>query len=75
MATRRLTRAESAAQTRRRLVAAAVQRRPRSPQRIESHAILSEPWLPGDEFTETLKLRRGRILVKHSTAVDELYTS
>jgi long-subunit acyl-CoA synthetase (AMP-forming) len=37
-------------------------------ERIESKAILREPWLPGDELTETLKLRRRRILEKHSGA-------
>ena len=42
-------------------------------ERIQSHAILSEPWLPGDELTETLKLRRRRILDKHSETIDQLY--
>jgi long-subunit acyl-CoA synthetase (AMP-forming) len=42
-------------------------------ERIESHAILPEPWLPGDELTETLKLRRRRILDKHSRTIDQLY--
>jgi long-chain acyl-CoA synthetase len=42
-------------------------------ERIESHAILPEPWLPGDELTETLKLRRRHILDKHSDTIDQLY--
>ena len=42
-------------------------------ERIGSHAILSEPWRPGDELTETLKLRRRRILDKHSETIDRLY--
>jgi long-subunit acyl-CoA synthetase (AMP-forming) len=42
-------------------------------ERIESHAILSEAWLAGDELTETLKLRRRRILDKHSETIDRLY--
>lgn len=44
-------------------------------ERIESHAILQEPWLPGDELTETLKLRRRRILEKHSETIEHLYDS
>src|ERR1700679_3699837 len=27
-------------------------------ERIEAHAIVTDPWLPGAELTETLKLRR-----------------
>ena len=42
-------------------------------ERIESHAILHEPWVPGDELTETLKLRRRRILEKHSETIKRLY--
>jgi long-subunit acyl-CoA synthetase (AMP-forming) len=42
-------------------------------EQIETHAILTDPWLPGDELTETLKLRRQRILGKHSQTIDELY--
>lgn len=42
-------------------------------ERIESHAILTEPWLPGDELTETLKLRRQRIHQKHAKTIDQLY--
>jgi len=42
-------------------------------ERIEAHTILAEPWLPGDELTETLKLRRRQILNKHSEAIDQLY--
>lgn len=42
-------------------------------ERIESHTILPDPWLPGDELTETLKLRRRRIVHKHSDTIDNLY--
>lgn len=42
-------------------------------ERIGSHTILPDPWLPGDELTETLKLRRRRILDKHSETIDQLY--
>lgn len=35
-------------------------------ERIESHTILRDPWLPGNELTETLKLRRGHIVHKPS---------
>jgi long-chain acyl-CoA synthetase len=42
-------------------------------ERIESHAILPDPWLPGDELTETLKLRRHRIIDKHSDTIARLY--
>jgi long-subunit acyl-CoA synthetase (AMP-forming) len=49
---------------------------PRDPrERIEAHAILPDPWLPGDELTETLKLRRQRIVQKHSRAVAQLYNA
>jgi long-subunit acyl-CoA synthetase (AMP-forming) len=42
-------------------------------ERIEAHAILADPWLPGDELTETLKLRRRRILEKHFQTIAQLY--
>jgi long-subunit acyl-CoA synthetase (AMP-forming) len=42
-------------------------------ERIESHAILTQPWHAGDELTETLKLRRRHILDKHSEKIDQLY--
>ena len=42
-------------------------------ERIETHAILPDPWLPGDELTETLKLRRHRIHDKHSETIAQLY--
>ena len=43
-------------------------------ERIEMHTILPDPWLPGDELTETLKLRRRRILEKHAQAITGLYS-
>ena len=42
-------------------------------ERIEMHTILPDPWLPGDELTETLKLRRRQILEKHAKAITGLY--
>jgi long-subunit acyl-CoA synthetase (AMP-forming) len=44
-------------------------------EQIESHAILPDPWLPGEELTETLKLRRQRIHQKHSHAIVQLYST
>ena len=35
--------------------------------------LFSEPWRPGHELTETLKLRRRHILDKHSETIDRLY--
>ncbi|HEY1687323.1 MAG TPA: AMP-binding protein [Solirubrobacteraceae bacterium] len=42
-------------------------------ERIEAHAILAEPWLPGVELTETLKLRRTQIEALHAAQIDALY--
>jgi long-subunit acyl-CoA synthetase (AMP-forming) len=42
-------------------------------QQIKSHAILPEPWSPGDELTETLKLRRHHILNKYEHTINQLY--
>jgi long-chain acyl-CoA synthetase len=42
-------------------------------ERIERHAILSEPWQPGDELTDTLKLRRQRIAAKYAAQITSLY--
>jgi long-subunit acyl-CoA synthetase (AMP-forming) len=42
-------------------------------EQIEGHAILADPWLPGQELTETQKLRRHRILHKHSQTIAHLY--
>jgi long-chain acyl-CoA synthetase len=42
-------------------------------ERIESHAILPDPWLPSDELTETLKLRRRHIVDKHAQTIDQLH--
>lgn len=44
-------------------------------EQIRSHAILPEPWSPGDELTETLKLRRTHILRKHEDTVNQLYAT
>lgn len=42
-------------------------------ERIKTHAILAEPWTPGDELTETLKLRRRHIHDKHADTINQLY--
>jgi long-chain acyl-CoA synthetase len=42
-------------------------------EQIRRHTILGTPWLPGEELTETLKLRRRRILEKYATQIDALY--
>lgn len=42
-------------------------------EQIKSHAILSAPWSPGDELTETLKLRRRHILKKYEHTINQLY--
>ncbi len=42
-------------------------------ERIQRHTILTKSWLPGKELTETLKLRRKRILEKYAIHIDALY--
>jgi long-chain acyl-CoA synthetase len=42
-------------------------------ERIRRHTILATVWLPGEELTETLKLRRKRIREKYATHIDALY--
>jgi long-chain acyl-CoA synthetase len=42
-------------------------------ERIQRHTILTAPWLPGEELTETLKLRRGRIVQKHAEKIEAMY--
>ena len=44
-------------------------------ERIQRHTILTAPWLPGEEITETLKLRRGRIAQKHAEAIEAMYAA
>jgi long-chain acyl-CoA synthetase len=44
-------------------------------ERIEAHAILVDPWLPGVELTETLKPRRAQIAARHAEAIEGMYTS
>jgi long-chain acyl-CoA synthetase len=40
---------------------------------IEAHTTLPGAWTPGDELTETLKLRRRRILEKYASEIDRMY--
>jgi long-chain acyl-CoA synthetase len=42
-------------------------------ERIQRHTVLTAPWFPGEELTETLKLRRRRIAQKHAEAIEALY--
>jgi long-subunit acyl-CoA synthetase (AMP-forming) len=42
-------------------------------ERVHRHTILTQPWLTGDEFTETLKLRRQRIVEKHADTIAAMY--
>ena len=44
-------------------------------ERIEGHAIVADPWLPGAELTETFKLRRGYINERYASAVEQMYGS
>jgi hypothetical protein len=39
---------------------------------VEAHTILSAAWTPGDELTETLKPRRGRIMDKYAAEIDAM---
>ena len=42
-------------------------------ERIERYAIVSDRWQPGDELTDTLKLRRQRIAAKYAARIASLY--
>jgi long-chain acyl-CoA synthetase len=42
-------------------------------ERIQRHAILPDRWQPGDELTDTLKLRRQRIAAKYAAQIRSLY--
>lgn len=42
-------------------------------RRIEAHLILRDPWTPGEELTETMKLRRRRIAEKYAEQIAGLY--
>jgi long-chain acyl-CoA synthetase len=42
-------------------------------ERIRRHTILAQPWLPGEELTETLKLRRKRITETHANTIEAMY--
>jgi long-chain acyl-CoA synthetase len=42
-------------------------------ERIQRHTVLTAPWLPGEELTETLKLRRRRIAQKHADTIEAMY--
>ncbi|HEY5262268.1 MAG TPA: AMP-binding protein [Solirubrobacteraceae bacterium] len=42
-------------------------------EQIQSHAIVAEPWLPGDLLTETLKLRRRLIAERYADTIEQMY--
>jgi long-subunit acyl-CoA synthetase (AMP-forming) len=42
-------------------------------EQIQRHAILARRWQPGDELTDTLKLRRQRIAAKYAAQITSLY--
>lgn len=42
-------------------------------ERVEAHAILAQPWLPGAELTETFKLRRAQIETRYAAEIEALY--
>jgi long-subunit acyl-CoA synthetase (AMP-forming) len=42
-------------------------------EQVGAYAVLNDAWLPGAELTETLKLRRTRILERYATTIEELY--
>jgi long-chain acyl-CoA synthetase len=42
-------------------------------ERIQRYAILAARWQPGDELTDTLKLRRQRIAAKYGPQITSLY--
>jgi long-subunit acyl-CoA synthetase (AMP-forming) len=42
-------------------------------ERIRRHAILPGRWEPGDELTDTLKLRRQHIAGKYDAQITALY--
>jgi long-subunit acyl-CoA synthetase (AMP-forming) len=42
-------------------------------ERIQRYAILAARWQPGDELTDTLKLRRQRIAAKYAAQITSLY--
>jgi long-chain acyl-CoA synthetase len=42
-------------------------------ERIQRYAILPGRWQPGDELTDTLKLRRQRIAAKYAAQITSLY--
>jgi long-chain acyl-CoA synthetase len=46
-----------------------------SREQIQSHALVADPWLPGDMLTETLKLRRRRIAERYATVIESMYES
>ena len=43
-------------------------------ERIQRHAILPDRWQPGDELTDTLKLRRQQIAAKYAVQITSLYS-
>jgi len=42
-------------------------------EHIEAHAIVADPWLPGDVLTETMKLRRPRVAERYAAVIESMY--
>lgn len=42
-------------------------------ERIQAHQVIADPWLPGAELTETLKMRRAQITELYAREIEELY--
>jgi long-chain acyl-CoA synthetase len=42
-------------------------------ERIQAHAVVPGPWLPGAELTDTLKMRRPKIAERYASTIEQLY--
>jgi long-chain acyl-CoA synthetase len=43
-------------------------------EQIEAYTIVADPWLPGAELTETLKMRRAHIGERYASTIELLYS-
>jgi long-subunit acyl-CoA synthetase (AMP-forming) len=44
-------------------------------EQIEGHTVVTDPWLPGAELTETMKMRRAHIGERYASAIEQMYKS
>jgi long-chain acyl-CoA synthetase len=42
-------------------------------EQIADHTVVADPWLPGAELTETMKMRRAHISERYASTIDGLY--